>query len=212
MGAFRAMKEPYPFPDQPMKDPYPIPDQMYLDAIHDRTPEYMYPSKNPIAMVWEAGLTDMQCDAIIERHMKEESYQFPSCEATTRECPRPLDRVLDPMLYFGVKTNKQQWDFKLDVNAGAWMQTYFVGDSYPVHTDSEAGQTRKLTVIALLTDPNKYEGGNLRIHHSSQHPFYIPRARGTMVVIPSWVFHDVTAVEEGSRQSLNLGFWGPPFK
>lgn len=194
-----------------MNEPYSVPS---LDKIKDlayRTPSYMHPNLSPSLVIFEGGLSNNLCDEMIKVAMEEEPYPFPSCEATTRECQRPLHPVFGPLIHFAIETNKLWWNFDLDDIPGAWLQTYEVGDSYKMHTDGFYGQTRKMTAIVLLSDPSEYEGGILRfvaypeIHES-------PKTRGTICVFPPWILHEVSAIEDGFRQTINLGFWGPPFR
>lgn len=194
-----------------MDKPYSIPNSRYLRTAEEATPDYMYPSPNPLAIVWEGALSHEVCNAILDKYMDEEPYPFTGCDANTRECPRPLGSVLDPIRNFGLDVNDFWWKFYLGKNPGAWLQSYEVGDGYQLHMDGTIGQTRKLTVIALLTEPSNYEGGTLRVV-SPPSEFDIPKTRGTMCVIPAWTLHDVTPVERGFRQTLNLGFYGPPFR
>jgi hypothetical protein len=189
---------------------YTIPDQEDIVRAHASTPEYMYPSYNPFIVIEEGSLSDDVCDEIVEHYMKEDPYPFSGCGATTRECPRPLHDFLNPIHNFGLDTNRVWWDFDLR-DEGAWLQTYEVGDSYQQHTDGWIGQTRKLTVIAMLTDPEEYDGGELHMY-SPPSIFQIPKSRGTMVALPPWVVHSVTPIERGIRQTINLGFWGPKFR
>lgn len=194
------------------KESYTIPNERYLKTAKDATPRYMFPDENPLAVVYEEAVHDDLCDKIIKTCMIEPVYPFNGCEAQTRECPRPLPEVLRFIVNSGVEVNDRWWQFNLHNTPGAWLQTYEMGDSYQPHVDGTVGQTRKLTVIVLLTDPDEYEGGDLRIYSGANVLETIPRTRGTMVVIPPWVLHDVTPLDQGIRQTLNLGFWGPPFR
>lgn len=193
-----------------MKNFYTIPATEYIDEVVKRTPSYMQPNISPNAIVGEGLLTDEQCDTIILEMSKLDSYNFTNCNAVTRECPRPLSSVLDPIVEFTRMVNEAAWEFVID-ECGAWFQTYTSGMDYQIHTDATIGQTRKLTTVALLSDPSSYEGGLLRV---IPYPAYeaIPRTRGTLVTFPGWMLHEVTPVHSGLRQTINLGIWGPPWR
>jgi hypothetical protein len=185
--------------------------------VKEHTPKYMVPSAIPSAVYEVGALSNDVCDNLIDYCMGAETYSFHGCDAITREQARPLSDVFDPILDFGLYANDGFFRFELRnfdltlYNTAAWLQTYEVGDSYLMHKDSEIGQSRKLTVVALLTDSSEYEEGDLQLIIPPE-VYNIPRNRGTMVAFPSWVLHQVTPVEQGIRQTINLGFWGPPFK
>ena len=132
------------------------------------------------------------------------------------------------------------WNFDWDWSEACQFTKYGVGQYYGWHCDSwdkpyeleknsdctyppDHGKIRKLSVTISLNDPNEYEGGNLEFDFrnstdtewqkgkTSKECVEI-RPRGSIVVFPSFVWHRVTPVTKGVRNSLviwNLGF---PFK
>lgn len=190
---------------------YTFPDSSTLADYERVTPPYMYPSKCPDVVIGEEFLTDDICDEIVESFKTLENYKFPKCNARTTEYPLPLSSIFAPITKFGLEANEIYFDFNLDSNPVAWGQTYFATDDYSKHTDSRYGQTRKLTVIALLTNPEEYTGGELVVH-IYPNAFIVPNKRGTMIVFPPWILHEVLAVKSGIRRTINMGFWGPPFR
>jgi PKHD-type hydroxylase len=66
---------------------------------------------------------------------------------------------------------------------------------------------RKLTVIIQLSESSDYEGGNLEVFGASVS--VLPRERGTVVCLPSFVPHRVTAVTSGVRKVLVAWIAGP---
>ena len=84
---------------------------------------------------------------------------------------------------------------------------------YHWHQDhnNHGGISRKLSVVLQLTDPAQYEGGNLQIM-SSGNPITVRKQRGLIAVFPSYTFHQVTPVTQGSRQSLVAWLSGPAFR
>jgi PKHD-type hydroxylase len=90
--------------------------------------------------------------------------------------------------------------------------TYAVGDSFGWHLDAGGGQTstRKLSLSVQLSDDDEYSGGDLEFAACSQlEPL---RRRGTIVVFPSFLAHQVTGVTQGTRRSLVAWAHGPAFK
>lgn len=189
-----------------------IPNAQQLDQIYKRTPDYMKPNLQPYAVVFEEVLSNRHCDFILEETKVVETYGFHGCNAHTRECVRPLSNSLAPIL--DVLKFANDYYFKFDIDAddpAAWLQSYGVGQDYQTHADGAPGQSRKLTAVAMLTDPIAYAGGEL-VFNVSQAKVEAPRSRGTVIVFPAFVTHQVNPVVFGYRQTINLGVWGPPFK
>lgn len=82
---------------------------------------------------------------------------------------------------------------------------------YDWHVDRGFGVNRKLSAVLQLSHPSDYEGGELHIQTNPQHGV-TPKARGTLIVFPSFTLHRVTPVTKGTRQSLVTWFTGPVFR
>jgi PKHD-type hydroxylase len=79
------------------------------------------------------------------------------------------------------------------------------------------GKIRKLSVTLSLNDPKEYSGGNLRFdlgpHRTDRyHTCTEIRPKGSIVVFPSHIHHQVTPVTRGTRYSLVSWHLGLPFK
>jgi len=80
------------------------------------------------------------------------------------------------------------------------------------------GKIRKLSVTINLTLPGEYEGGNLKFDYGPHfegerfHECTQIRPQGSIIVFPSFQYHQVTPVTSGTRYSLVLWMLGPPFK
>jgi PKHD-type hydroxylase len=80
------------------------------------------------------------------------------------------------------------------------------------------GKVRKISMTLNLNVPGEYEGGNLKFDfgpHSVEkryHECVEIRPQGSMIVFPSFVYHQVTPVTRGTRYSLVLWTLGKPFK
>ena len=89
-----------------------------------------------------------------------------------------------------------------------------------LHTKNEnfIGKIRKLSLTLNLNDSDEYEGGNLKFDfgpHSLRDRFYECteiRPKGSMIVFPSFIHHQVTPVKKGTRYSLVVWVLGQPFK
>lgn len=66
---------------------------------------------------------------------------------------------------------------------------------------------RKMTVIIQLSRGDDYEGGDLEVFAAV--PTVLPRTRGTIVCLPSFVPHRVTAVHTGIRKVIVAWIAGP---
>lgn len=111
--------------------------------------------------------------------------------------------------------NAQVWRFELMHPEAAQFTRYTSEQSghYDWHTDNFGGAPhghRKLSISVQLTDPNKYDGGDLELNGSI--PFTVPKAQGGGVIFPSYLPHRVSPVTRGCRHSLVMWILGAPFK
>lgn len=88
---------------------------------------------------------------------------------------------------------------------------YENGGKFDWHIDIGPGETssRKLSMSIQLTDPDTYQGGDLKFMASDQ---IAEKAIGTLVVFPSFLQHCVTPVTRGARHSLVAWVHGNPFR
>ena len=123
------------------------------------------------------------------------------------------------------------WNFQWDHSEDCQFTEYKTGQHYGWHCDAKRrvenkpntpfhGKTRKLSVTVSLSDPKDYKGGELEFdfrNHDSDNQFNIKKCaeilpKGSVVVFPSFVWHRVCPVIEGSRYSLVVWNLGWPFK
>ena len=77
---------------------------------------------------------------------------------------------------------------------------------------------RKLSLTINLNLPGEYEGGNLKFDfgpHSTGNRYHECteiRPQGSIIIFPSYIYHQVTPVTKGTRYSLVLWTLGKPFK
>ena len=80
------------------------------------------------------------------------------------------------------------------------------------------GKVRKLSATINLNKPGEYDGGNLKFDfgpHAAGKRFHEVeeiRPQGSIIVFPSFTYHQVTPVTRGTRYSLVLWSLGEPFK
>lgn len=81
------------------------------------------------------------------------------------------------------------------------------------HSDIGEGYTnmRKLSMVISLSDPEEYEGGDLRLFINGE--MNVGKLqKGEMAIFPSYVQHCVTPVTKGVRQTLVAFISGPRYR
>ena len=93
---------------------------------------------------------------------------------------------------------------------GIQVASYQSGGKYDWHIDvgPKQNSSRKLSMSIQLTDPAECEGGNLEFMNVAD---VGERARGTLIVFPSFLQHRVTPVISGNRYSMVAWVHGKPF-
>ena len=186
---------------------------------------------------WLNYATPMVCRQIISLAMNLEE-QTPTLgfssselnESIRRSRVRWVDHISNPEFTF---VNDLMWKGLLKVNQDVYnfnvtklppMQFTEYDESYmgeyKMHQDvfwiNPGPNHRKLTLILQLTDPSEYVGGDLVFHHIGEQPSTADkeamRQQGSLIVFPSFVFHQLTPVTKGKRRSLVAWFEGPKFQ
>lgn len=133
--------------------------------------------------------------------------------------------IYDHVLQFVNAANKQYWQFRIGELELFQYGVYHPGQFYSWHVDQfsepykpphpDAGMTRKISITVQLDDGNDYEGGDFEMREISDYDKIQRvdgiRARGSLIVFPSFVMHRVTPVTKGTRRSLVGWILGPPF-
>jgi PKHD-type hydroxylase len=130
-------------------------------------------------------------------------------------------QFLEPNHWFeGVLFNHSQyansstgWNFSLCAVEPVQIAKYEADDHYDWHTDANFPSvpnefTRKLSVVALLSDPDDFEGGGLFLEGVDKN---LLENRGDIVVFPSYLKHKAMPVTSGSRITAVMWIKGPPF-
>lgn len=123
----------------------------------------------------------------------------------------PKRWLFDLLWPYVSQVNKTHYQFQLSGFYEALQLTgYPPGGHYTWHEDNMEPEftTRKLSLVVQLTDPEKYEGGELVIFPNTRPP----RTRGTISFFPSFVTHKVEPVRSGTRYSLVAWVSGEPFR
>ena len=120
------------------------------------------------------------------------------------------------------------WNFEWDQSEHFQFTKYKLNQFYDWHCDSwdktyPNGKIRKLSVTCQLSDQTEYKGGELEFDFRNYDPYmrdeveHVKQAKdiltkGSIIVFPSFVWHRVKPVTEGTRYSLVLWNLGKPFK
>ena len=87
-----------------------------------------------------------------------------------------------------------------------------IPDNCDLHIDNEYPLSfRKISFSVELSDPNSYEGGKLSLYVQKD-PKILPRGRGTMIMFPSFILHEVTPIIQGKRWAVIGWVGGPQFR
>lgn len=110
--------------------------------------------------------------------------------------------------------NQQFWQFDLSyIESLQYTEYHSPGGHYDLHIDqmNSGIHNRKLSFTVQLTAPEEYQGGDLEFVTGVTGDT-ARRDQGTVILFPSYVLHRVSAVTEGSRQSLVGWICGPKFR
>jgi len=127
--------------------------------------------------------------------------------------------IVDSLWYYANEANRNAFGFDINYLQDIQYTKYEAANEgkYDWHCDTFWGNNtmydRKISIIMQLTDPSEYEGGDFEI--DPQYPQMDPvqiRAKGTVIVIPSFLNHRVTPVTSGTRRSLVSWIQGPKFR
>ena len=132
------------------------------------------------------------------------------------------------------------WNFQWEGSEAIQFTKYKLNQYYDWHCDSwdkpytrkqnadgtwplDHGKIRKLSMTCQLTDGSEYKGGELEFDfrdyepHMREEAKHLKRAKeilpkGSIIVFPSFVWHRVKPVTEGTRYSLVMWNLGYPYR
>ena len=173
----------------------------------------------PFYWKWDAELPSHLLSAV-ETEMDASPLEAGAVFAGTGEqAVRASDVALRPgwhwlagvLCNYAVWANEQtRWGFALSRPDAVQFARYLPGQHYGWHADalllSTAPQTRKISVICLLSGPDAYDGGNLEIEGVDV-PLRL--ARGSVIAFPAALRHRVAPVTGGVRRSVVSWMLGP---
>ena len=147
-------------------------------------------------------------------------YKYTRLASTEFNLTVPVDGmgwVMDRLIDVVRKSNRDRFDFDLQEFAESpQIATYETteGGHFKWHSDIGDGpvaRKRKLTLVAQLSKPGTYDGGDLEVMPGA-HIVGASRAQGCVTIFPSFHLHQVTPVTKGTRHSLTVWAHGPAFR
>jgi len=127
--------------------------------------------------------------------------------------------IINPFIHHANKN--AGWNFQWDWNETSQFTIYEKGQYYGWHADQPIipnenksknidGKTRKLSLTLQLTDKTEYEGGDFQflwIDNDKKDLLNIvtvddAKDIGTIIVFPSFIYHQVLPITQGTRESL----------
>ncbi len=170
-----------------------------------------------------------------KRIIKQATIKKGSVDKTKRDCQIAwindnwIYDIINPFIH---TANKQAgWNFQWDWNEDSQFTIYEKGQYYGWHTDQSPnnlsknkyknidGKTRKLSLTLQLTDKTQYEGGDFQFawiqcdKKDLLNIITIDDAKdiGTIIIFPSFTWHQVLPITKGKRESLVNWSVGKPF-
>lgn len=195
----------------------------------DRNYAWYLKSSNDVPYAYHKNyFTQDECEAIIQYGTSIESIESYVGEEKTvdnsirknrvcflrsdgKECHWIFNRVRQAI----TDMNQQFWQYDLDMIEVLQFTRYDrTNDFYGPHMDMGFGRVeqRKLSFSIQLSESDSYTGSDLQFHSCGMNFYDSVRDRGTIIMFPSYIVHQVTPLLSGQRYSLVGWVLGPPFK
>lgn len=126
--------------------------------------------------------------------------------------------ILDLLHHYADLANQTAFHTSLYKRANIQFTEYHAseGGHYSWHHDidwnRDDGLDRKLSITVQLSDPSEYEGGDFSFSEVPNPNLSQAKAKGTILVFPSYLSHAVSPVTSGVRKSLVAWFEGPKWR
>ena len=126
-----------------------------------------------------------------------------------------IDWVFRRVTDITLNLNKRFFKFNLfGINEGFQFTNYKApSGKYGKHIDRAMNiPVRKLSISIQLTNPKKYEGGELKLYNDKKEGSVMNKEQGTLIIFPSYTLHEITPITKGERDSLVTWVTGKQFK
>jgi len=116
------------------------------------------------------------------------------------------DKINEILEKYIVMANSECFGFSLNGFREFQIAKYEENNHYKKHIDlrlEDRISTRKLSITLQLSSATDYEGGEFLFSSDIRTPRQsIIKQKGTLIIFPSFLYHQVTPVTKGSRYSL----------
>ena len=126
-----------------------------------------------------------------------------------------IDWVFRRVTDITLNLNERFFKFNLfGINEGFQFTNYKApSGKYETHIDRAMNiPVRKLSISIQLTNPKKYEGGELKLYNGKKEGSVMDKEQGTLIIFPSYTLHEITPITKGGRDSLVTWVTGKQFK
>ena len=169
---------------------------------------------------WDDAVSPEMCDMLLkERATLEEAQavvgsdggKIDPLKRQSTLCWAKQNHWVESVMYnYALYANEAAgWRYHMGRPEQVQLTSYGVESFYGWHEDwaplVKQDNVRKLSVVLLLSDPDDFEGGQFEF--ADQGP--IEMKRGTLIVFPSFLRHQVTPVTKGQRYSAVCWVLGP---
>ena len=171
--------------------------------------------------LWKEALPKDLCDLLMKERsvLEEDAAVVATADGGTvdknirdsKVCWAPANHWIEGVLYnYGLYACESAgWDFHLGRPEPVQLTAYDKEGFYGWHEDwaplVASPEVRKISVIALLSDPEDFEGGQFQFAEEDT----INMKRGSILAFPSFLRHQVTPVTYGKRYSAVCWIRGP---
>lgn len=174
--------------------------------------------------MWSGGLSDSNLSTIFTEASKlntQAATTFNNANTSVRSSDVAWlsgNKAVQDILWKYVKTaNENVFGFSVENICDIQFTEYHAskGGHYDWHIDinwnGDEPLDRKLSVTVQLSDPSEYEGGSFEFLECET-PDASSRAKGTVLIFPSYLQHRVLPITSGTRKSLVAWFEGPRWR
>lgn len=177
--------------------------------------------KLPAYWKWDNAVSLEMCDMLLkERATLEElqgavmgdmSNKIYSDHRNSKVCWAKQNHWVESVLYnYALYANEAAgWAYQIGRPEPVQLTAYGSNNFYGWHEDwdpfANTSNVRKLSVVLLLSNPDEFEGGQFQFTDAID----LEMGRGTVLVFPSFLRHQVTPVTKGTRYSAVCWVNGP---
>ena len=174
--------------------------------------------------MFQSELNDETCESIIDSAKEcpeEEGTTFSNADNYRKSQIRWIkdDLLSGHLMKYVESVNSAFFGFDLFNGVNEIQYTEYSAEDngfFKPHHDvlwtSEKMCDRKISMTVQLSDPDEYEGGEFVFNEAPNPDADELKKKGTILVFPSFLLHEVTPVTKGLRKSLVMFVYGPRWR